>query len=200
MSLSGMVMKAAQVCVLGCFRGWGPVWSSIAVAHDDTCAIWKRNKPLKWRARLLSVSVNARGICCCFKESFLAPDGRFSRCTVERKGRQKRDRFKIFKSLKKNSPRRYAAAMSSSLCCDEKWWMEENCCLFSCSCAYFLTSQMEITLKMVQTNSLTALPHLQYPDSAFFSLMKYHIKGNNWSICSVVAVGPEIFQLQLLIL
>ncbi|KAK2525568.1 hypothetical protein Q9966_011304 [Columba livia] len=39
-------------------------------------------------------------------------------------------------------------------------------------------SDMEITLKMVQTNSLTALPHLQYPDSAFFSLMKYHIKEN----------------------
>lgn len=124
----------------------------------------------------------------------------FHGAQLKEKGDRKEIDLRFLSHLKKNSPRRYAAAMSSSLCCDEKWWMEENCCLFSCSCAYFLTSQMEITLKMVQTNSLTALPHLQYPDSAFFSLMKYHIKGNNWSICSVVAVGPEIFQLQLLIL
>lgn len=31
-----------------------------------------------------------------------------------------------------------------------------------------------------------ALPHLWYPGSAFFSLMKYDVKCNNWHICTIV--------------
>lgn len=31
-----------------------------------------------------------------------------------------------------------------------------------------------------------ALPHLWYPGSAFFSLMKYDVKCNNWHICAIV--------------